>query len=157
SPEIVHICTPPGTHTPLVLQCLNAGAWVFCEKPLCASLAELDRIEQAEQRTGRYVASVFQNRYGAGATHLKGLIERGELGRPLVAICHTTWYRPPSYYDVPWRGKWETELGGTTMGHGIHEIDLTLTLLGRWREVRATMGTLDRQIEVEDVSMAIVS
>ena len=35
-------------------------------------------------------------------------------------------------------------------------MDLLLYLLGDWSEIRATIGTLDRQIEVEDVSMAVV-
>jgi predicted dehydrogenase len=35
-------------------------------------------------------------------------------------------------------------------------MDLFLWLLGGWREVMAMMATLDRAIEVEDVSMALV-
>lgn len=155
-PDLVHICTPPSLHTAQVIECLEAGAWVFCEKPLCASLAEFDQITAAENRTGRYAASVFQNRYGAGGQYLKRLIEAGELGRPLVGLCETMWYRPQAYYDVPWRGKWATETGGTTMIHGIHEIDLMLWLMGDWRELYAMMGTLDRAIEVDDVTMALV-
>src|SRR5689334_22128947 len=58
-PDLVHIVTPHWTHLPLVIQCLEAGAWVFCEKPLCRSLAEFEQIEAAEQRTGRYVSTVF--------------------------------------------------------------------------------------------------
>jgi predicted dehydrogenase len=42
------------------------------------------------------------------------------------------------------------------MGHGIHAMDFVLWLLGEWQEVRAMIGTLDRDIEVEDVSMASV-
>ena len=42
------------------------------------------------------------------------------------------------------------------MGHGIHSMDFMLHQLGEWQEVRAMMGTLDRNIEVEDVSMATV-
>jgi predicted dehydrogenase len=42
------------------------------------------------------------------------------------------------------------------MGHGIHAMDFFLWLYGDWAEVRAMMGTLDRDIEVEDVSMALV-
>jgi predicted dehydrogenase len=42
------------------------------------------------------------------------------------------------------------------MGHGIHSMDFMLYQLGEWQEVRAMMGTLDRNIEVEDVSMATV-
>jgi predicted dehydrogenase len=153
-PQLVHIATPPGTHCDLIVQSLEAGAWVLCEKPLCASLAEFDRIEAAEQRTGNYCASVFQWRFGSGGQHLKGLIERSALGKPLVVNTLTTWYRSPAYYAVPWRGKWATELGGTVMGHGIHAIDFMLWLLGEWQEVRAMIGTLDREIEVEDVAMA---
>ena len=155
-PDLVHICTPPATHCQLSIQSLEAGAWVLCEKPLCGSLAEMDRIEDAERRTGRYCSSVLQWRFGSGARHLKRLIEEGALGRPLVGICQTTWYRTATYYRVPWRGRWETELGGTTMSHGIHAMDLFLWLLGDWQEVRAMIGTLHHAIEVEDVSMAIV-
>lgn len=42
------------------------------------------------------------------------------------------------------------------MGHGIHALDLFLWLLGDWSEVSAMTGTLDRAIEVEDVSLATV-
>lgn len=155
-PDLVQICTPPGIHCDLIVQALEAGAWVLCEKPLCASLAEMDRIEDAERRTGNYCSSVFQWRFGSGGQHLKGLIDSGALGRPLVGNCLTLWYRTPEYYAVPWRGKWATELGGCTMGHGIHAMDFFLWLFGDWQEVRAIMGTLDRDIEVEDVSMTSV-
>lgn len=155
-PQLVTIATPPGTHADLCVKSMEAGAWVLCEKPLCASLAEFDRIEEAERRTGNYTSSVFQWRFGSAGQHLKRLIEQGVLGKPLVCNSLITWYRAPAYYAVPWRGKWDTELGGTTMGHGIHAMDFVLWLLGEWQEVRAMIGTLDRDIEVEDVSMASV-
>ena len=155
-PDLVHIVTPPATHAPLTLRCLRAGAWVLCEKPLCASLAEFDAITRAEQESGCYVSTVFQWRFGSAAKHLKTLIEKQALGRPLVGVCNTLWYRDAAYYAVPWRGKWASEIGGPTVGLGIHLMDLCLWLLGDWAEVRAMIGTLDRDIEVEDVSMALV-
>lgn len=155
-PDLVHVCTPPGTHCELTILALEAGAWVYCEKPLTISLAEMDRIEEAEARTGNYCSSVFQWRFGSGGQHLKSLIESGTLGRPTVGNCLTTWYRGPAYYAVPWRGKWETESGGCTMIHGIHAIDFFLWLFGEWTEVRAMIGTLVHNIDVEDVSMAMV-
>ncbi len=155
-PQLVHICTPPGTHCDLSVQCLEAGAWVLCEKPLCVSLAEMDRIEAAEQRTGNYCSSVFQYRFGSGGQHLKGQIAANTMGRLLVATSLITWWRDNVYYGVPWRGKWETESGGVTMNHGIHAIDFLLWLVGEWQEVRAMIGTLNHQIAVEDVSMASV-
>lgn len=155
-PQVVLITTPPGLHAELSVAAMEAGAWVLCEKPLCASLAELGQIEAAEARTGNFCSSIFQWRFGAAGQHVKQLIDSGTLGRPLVGTALTTWYRTPAYYAVPWRGKWATELGGVTMGHGIHAMDFLLWLMGEWAEVSAMMGTLDREIEVEDVSMAMV-
>jgi predicted dehydrogenase len=155
-PDLVSIVTPPWTHKTLIIECLEAGAWVFCEKPLVASLAEFDAITEAEQRTGRYVSTVFQWRFGSAGKHLRNLIQTEAFGRPLVAVCNTLWYRTQDYYNVSWRGKWKTEVGGPTMGLGIHLMDMFLSLMGDWDEVRAMAGTLDRQIEVEDVSMAMV-
>jgi len=155
-PDLVHICTPPGLHAALCVQCLEGGAWVLCEKPLCGSLAELDQIQAAEDKTGNYCSPVLQWRFGSGSQHLKRLIEEQAMGKPLVGISQATWYRSPAYYEVPWRGKWATELGGVTMSQGIHVLDLLLWLMGDWREVHAMIGTLDRAIEVEDVSMAVV-
>jgi predicted dehydrogenase len=155
-PDLVHICTPPGLHCEQTVQCLKAGAWVFCEKPLCASLEELDRIQKTEQESGAFCSSVSQWRFGSGGQQLKKIIHDNSFGKPLVGICSTTWFRDHPYYAVPWRGKWKTELGGPTMGLGIHLMDLFLWLMGDWAEVQAMIGTLDRKIEVEDISMAMV-
>ncbi len=155
-PDLVHIITPPATHKALIIAALEAGAWVFCEKPLVGSLADFDEITRAEERTGRYCSTVFQWRFGSAGKHVKRLIEQQALGRPLVGVCNTLWYRPQKYYDVTWRGKWATEFGGPTVGLGIHLMDLFLWLYGDWQEVCAMIGTLDRSIEFEDVSMALV-
>jgi len=155
-PDLIHICTPPATHALLAVEALEAGASVFCEKPLCGSLAELDRIEAAETRSGRFCAGVVQWRFGSAAKHLKRLIADGVPGRALLALCQTTWYRDAVYYSAPWRGRWDTELGGATMGQGIHAIDLLLWLMGEWREVDGTVATLDHDMAVEDVSLAVL-
>jgi predicted dehydrogenase len=155
-PDLVLVAAPPVFHAQMTIAALEAGAWVLCEKPFCASLAELDRIMAAEERTGRFAACVFQQRFASSTAHLRRLSEEGLLGRPLVAVCHTLWFRDATYYAVPWRGKWRTELGGPTMGLGIHAMDHLLYLLGDWSEIRAHAATLDRAIEVEDVSMAMV-
>jgi len=155
-PDIVHICTPPSFHAALAITCLEGGAHVLCEKPLCASLAELDLIQAAERRTGRFCATVFQMRYGSSADHVRQALQQGAVGRPLAAVCNTLWYRSHAYYQVAWRGKWSNELGGPTVGHGIHLMDQMLYLLGEWTTLRAVARRLDRAIEVEDFSAAIV-
>ena len=96
---------------------------------------------------------------GASATvsNTSRILWYGALGRPLVVQCLMNWYRDQAYYSVPWRGAWATELGGPTVGAGIHFMDLVLWLLGDWGRVVAMTGTLDRDIEMEDVSMAVAS
>ncbi|PNG97537.1 hypothetical protein SMF913_13562 [Streptomyces malaysiensis] len=156
-PDLVLIGTPPSLHREQTVAALKAGAWVLCEKPLCLTLAEYDEIAAAEKEAGGpYASVVFQHRYGSGAAHARELLAEGALGRPLVAHCQTTWHRDTAYYAVPWRGRWETEGGGPSMGHGIHQMDLLLHLLGDWTEIRAMAGRLVHTVESEDVSTALV-
>ncbi|TMR21322.1 Gfo/Idh/MocA family oxidoreductase [Nonomuraea turkmeniaca] len=156
SPGLVIVATPPVAHRAAVSAALDAGAWVWCEKPPTLSLAEYDEIAAHEKDGGPYASYVFQHRFGSAARRLRQHIVEGELGAPLVAVCNTLWYRGHDYFEVPWRGKWETEGGGPTMGHGIHQMDLLLSLLGDWSEVHAVAATLGRRVETEDVSFAIV-
>ncbi|MFG1641068.1 Gfo/Idh/MocA family protein [Amycolatopsis sp. NPDC049252] len=155
-PDLVSVCTPPGLHVEQVKKVLVSGAWAWCEKPPCRSLAEYDEIVAAEREGGPYAAFVFQHRFGSAAGRFRTLLADGELGRPLVAHCQTTWYRDAAYYAVPWRGKWATEGGGPAMGHGIHQMDLLVHLLGDWAEVRAMTARLVHEVETEDVSTALV-
>lgn len=155
-PDVVHICTPPGPHREQALAAFAAGAHVVVEKPPAPSLAELDDMKAAAKAAGRQLAVVFQQRTGTAAAHVRGLLRSGALGRPLVAVCQTLWYRDADYFAVPWRGRWQTEGGGTTLGHGIHQLDLLAHLLGDWSSVQGRLFRLDRETQTEDVSTATV-
>ena len=152
----MHICTPPQTHVPLAVESLRAGVPVLIEKPTALSLAEMDRLVAVSRETGVPALTVFQHRFGHGAQRLIRLLREGALGRPLVATCETLWYRPAEYFDVPWRGRWEVEGGGPTMGHGIHQFDMLLAVLGPWRRLSAFAARQALPTDTEDVSMAVV-
>lgn len=156
-PDLVCLCTPPGTHRPLAVAALEAGATVWCEKPPALSLAELDDIAAAERAGGAAFATVFQHRFGGGARRLRALAGSGALGRLLLAECRTLWYRPDSYFAPAWRGRWDAEGGGPTMGHGIHQMDLLLSVTGPWHEVTAVAARRARPTQTEDVSAALVT
>lgn len=155
--DLVHICTPPGAHVPVALAALEAGSDVVVEKPATLTLAEFDQLIEAEKRTGKHVATVSQHRFGSGVRRLRELVRSGVAGRPLLALCDTTWFRDQEYFDVAWRGRWDTEGGGPTMGHGIHQIDLMLSVLGAWSEVSAVARRQARVMETEDLSLAHVT
>jgi predicted dehydrogenase len=156
--HLVHVCTPPTSHAALAAQILRAGVDVLLEKPPTLSLDELDDLIALEDATGAHVSVVFQHRFGAGAQRLRDLLAAPDapLGRPLVAQCSTLWFRDAEYFAAPWRGRWDTEGGGPTMGHGIHQLDLLLSVLGPWEEVTAMAGRQDRDTDTEDVSTALV-
>jgi predicted dehydrogenase len=161
-PDLVHVCTPPGLHAAQVLACLRAGASALVEKPPALSLADFDTMAAASNPAsggpgGPWLATVFQHRFGSGARRLRALASAGALGRPLLAVCHTTWFRDQAYFDVPWRGQWETEGGGPTMGHGIHQMDLLCYVLGDWAQVSALARRQARRTQTEDLSLAHVT
>jgi predicted dehydrogenase len=156
-PDLAVVCTPPGEHASQALSCLRAGSSVLVEKPPALSLAELEEMAAAERPGGPWLATVFQHRFGSGAQRLRAMIDGGVLGRPLLAVCHTVWFRDQAYFDAPWRGRWDTEGGGPTMGHGIHQMDLLGYLLGDWAEVSALARRQARQMETEDLSLAHVT
>jgi len=148
--DVIDICTPPDLHVAHILQVLAAGKHAVCEKPLSASLADMDRLAEAEQRSGRRVMPIFNYRFGAGMQKLCHLMEQGIAGRPYLGTIEVAWRRRAAYYDVPWRGRWRTELGGCMTGHAIHFLDLLMMVLGPARSVFARTAILVNPIETED-------
>ena len=148
--DLVDICLPPSLHLDAIEAALGAGKHVLCEKPLVGSLVQVERVMRAASRAGRAVVPVYQYRYGNGLARLRRLIEAGVTGRPFVASIETHWNRPPTYYDVPWRGRKATELGGAMLGHAIHAHDLLTFTLGPVRRVSAKVATRVNAIETED-------
>ena len=116
----------------------------------------MDELVAVSRETGVPALTVFQHRFGPARSGSSVCSAEGALGRPLVATCETLWYRPAEYFDVPWRGRWEVEGGGPTMGHGIHQFDLLLAVLGPWRRLSAFAARQALPTDTEDVSMAVV-
>lgn len=173
-PDLVHLCTPPWLHHEQALTCLRAGVSVLTEKPPTISLREFDELVAAGgspvaegspvpttahdgAQGPPWFATVFQHRFGSGQRRLKALAAGGTLGRPLAAVCHTLWFRDQAYFDVDWRGRWDTEGGGPTMGHGIHQMDMLTDVLGDWTEVSALARQQARSMRTEDLSVAQVT
>ncbi len=148
--DVVDVCLPPRLHKATILDALAVGKHVICEKPLAASLADVDVIEAASIAADRLVIPIFQYRFGNGIGRLLGLVDAGLTGRALVATLETHWNRRAAYYDVAWRGRWDTELGGAVVGHAIHVHDLVVRVLGPIARVQAMLDTRVNEIEVED-------
>jgi predicted dehydrogenase len=151
--DIIDICTPPALHLEQSLAGLKAGKHVICEKPLVGSLAEAERLIAAETGAAGRLLPVFQYRFGNGLQKAKHIIASGIAGKPYLATVETAWRRQAAYYAVPWRGKYETELGGTLVTHAIHLHDLLTYLMGPVASVFARTATRVNPVEVEDTAV----
>ncbi len=74
-PDLVVVCTPPGVHKHAAIAALDAGAWVWCEKPPMLSLGELEAQRDALQARLREAREVLEAR-GAEVERNRILLER---------------------------------------------------------------------------------
>jgi predicted dehydrogenase len=152
--DLVDLCTPPHLHLEQIEQVLASGKHVVCEKPLVGSLAEVDRVAAAEEASGRRVMPIFQYRWGHGLQKLKALVDSGIAGDAHTANVEVSWRRRADYYAVPWRGRWDTEMGGVLLSQAIHATDMLTYIGGPVARVFARTTTRVNPIEVEDCAVA---
>lgn len=155
--ELVAIGSPSGLHGEQIEAAVARGLPVLVEKPLEISLARVDRIIEAVDRTGLPVGVFFQERCAPDLEALKTDLAAGVVGRLTLATAHVKWYRPPEYYSKSrWRGTWALDGGGALMNQGIHTVDLLLWLMGDIERVFAQTRTTLHAIEVEDTVVALL-
>lgn len=148
--DVIDICTPPDTHRALVEAALAAGFHVICEKPLTGSLADCDALQSAAAKAQGTLSPIFQYRFGNGLQKLKLLQTTGICGTPYLSTIETSWRRDADYYDVAWRGKWATELGGCCLTQAIHAHDILSYVNGPVKNLAARLATRVNPVEVED-------
>lgn len=155
--DLVSICTPPHTHAEITIDCLKGGSHVLLEKPMAPSLAECDAMQEAAERSGRYLSIVAQKRFLTPMMKLKNILDRGIIGTLLHTQVDSYWWRGLAYYDMWWRGTWQMEGGGPTINHAVHHIDLLQWMAGMPEQIRAVMANMAHtNSEVEDLSIAIL-
>jgi predicted dehydrogenase len=165
--DAVIVTTPPFLHHPVTVAALRAGKHVLCEKPLAVSLREADEMLSAARAAGRVLSTVSQGRFAEEQRRMHALVHAGALGRVFFGKADGQWYRPPSYYELWWRGTWAREGGGAATGQGIHILDQTLWILGkRPVQVIGKIGTFvhpvprakaEGSVPIEDTALAMVT
>jgi UDP-N-acetyl-2-amino-2-deoxyglucuronate dehydrogenase len=156
--DVVVVCVPSGFHADVAVQALKAGKHVVIEKPIDITLAAIDRIADAQRRSGRLATVISQHRFDASARILLKAVRAGKLGKLTSGVVTASWWRSQAYYDSGgWRGTFALDGGGALMNQTIHSLDLLLAAFGSPTEVFAYSATLAHErIEVEDVIVAAV-
>jgi predicted dehydrogenase len=154
--DVVHIVTPHYTHPQIAIDCLQHGLHVFCEKPLAILPTDARRMVQVAKEQNKRLGVCFQNRLNKASVEAKQLIDSKMYGDVLSAMVLVTWDRDGAYYsESPWRGRYETEGGGTLINQSIHTLDLLDYLCGGVTELAGVDAKLRKSdsYEVEDSGM----
>lgn len=156
-PDVVHICTPHYLHEQMIIDALERGVNVLCEKPLCISLDGIERILAAEKKSKAMLGVCHQNRYNLENVFLKDYLKDKKV---ISGYGTVVWSRSAEYYaKADWRGKWATEGGGVLINQALHTFDLMQWLVGFPKNVTASISnlTLKGDIEVEETATVICS
>jgi len=156
-PQLVAIATPSGLHAQMALDCLAAGAHVIIEKPMAMHMADAAKIAETAQKNDLIVGVSLQNRFNPAVLELRRAIENGRFGTIYGGSAQLLWHRGEDYYgSASWRGTKALD-GGAMMNQGIHSIDLLNWMMGgKPAQVKTFRATLGRNIESEDLGMALL-
>jgi UDP-N-acetyl-2-amino-2-deoxyglucuronate dehydrogenase len=155
--DLVAIGSPSGLHATQGIAAARSGLHVLVEKPLDIALDASDALIAAADEAGVKLGVFFQDRFKPDLVRLKGLLDEGRLGRPLLVDARVPWYRPPEYYAASrWRGTWALDGGGALMNQGIHTVDLLIWFMGGVRRVQSLTTAALHAIEVEDTAAALL-
>lgn len=152
--DAVSNCTPPGVHLGTCLPFVKAGIPILCEKPLEATDTTARRLAEAVRRRKVPFMTAFCHRFHPPIVAMKNLIDKGELGEPLLFRNIFTGHLDlkPNHRSRP-----ELSGGGTMIDNGTHSVDLFRFLVGDPTEVNCMTATIRQKVNVEDFGAMILS
>jgi predicted dehydrogenase len=123
--DTVVIATRHDAHAAQVLAALKAGKHIFCEKPLCLTLADLEAIEhETAARPRQYLMVGFNRRFAPMIGKVKTLLQRTALPKAIIMTVNAGAI-PASHWTQ------DAALGGgRIIGEACHFIDLARYLAG---------------------------
>jgi len=142
--DILYNLGPNALHVEPSIEALDAGASVFCEKPLAHTLEDAERMRDAAKQSSGTAGVTFNYRFIPAIQHAKELIESGELGdiHHVRGAYLQDWLADP---EAPWSWRLDEDVAGSgALGDlGSHTFDLARYLVGdRAGEIERVSGNL---------------
>lgn len=156
--DVITICLPHHEHYRLFRESLAAGKHVLTEKPLAIKTNDVRDMVNLSESTNLKTTVAFQHRHSILVKEIKRYLNSGIFGDIQGGELEFHCTRNMDYYDSEeWRGKWETEGGGTLINQAIHTIDLANLFLGNPIKVEGSIQNRQHhKIEVEDYAVGTV-
>jgi UDP-N-acetyl-2-amino-2-deoxyglucuronate dehydrogenase len=151
--DYVSICSPNFLHDTHCRFAFQIGADAICEKPLVLSPHNLDRLEVAEEESGRRVNCILQLRLHPEILRLKQQISSAKDKFFNMKLSYIT--SRGKWYDISWKGNVEKS-GGVLFNIGIHFFDMLIFLFGQPQESRLLQYTNDTGSGILEFSNARV-
>jgi predicted dehydrogenase len=140
--DAVDICIPHHLHADAIVAAAEAGKHILCEKPLCLTPAEADRIKRAIAASGVTLMCAHNGLFLPAVAQAAELIARGALGRVYELRTTDSFANNFDPANMGWRARRETSGGGELIDTGYHPTYLLLHLAtGRPVEVTAMLTT----------------
>ena len=156
-PDAVGIFTPNNLHCEFTVKALNAGAHVLVEKPMAPTAAEARKMVDAAAKSSRVLMVAMQRRFGGVERAIKDALTSGAIGKPNFIRARLSHGGPQLW--APGQ-KWFTTAseagGGAMLDLGVHVADLAIWFMGEVDSVSGQVGTLAKQIEVDDTGAMIL-
>lgn len=140
--DAVSICTWNDSHAEISIAALEAGKHVLCEKPMCRTVEDAERVQEAVRKSGKVLQVGFVRRYAGSVEVLKRFIDAGELGEIYYAkaSCLRRLGNPGGWFSDKSRSG-----GGPLIDLGVHIIDLCWYLMGR-PKVKSVSGNTYKKL-----------
>ncbi len=104
--DICFIPTGIPLHKPMTIAAMESGANVFVEKPLAATIQEVNDMKKVQISSGKFAAVGYQTMYTPEIMQVKKTLCSGKLGKIKSIKCCALWPREESYYNRNnWAGK----------------------------------------------------
>jgi predicted dehydrogenase len=123
-PEVLIVTTDDDTHDYFIEKGMEMGADIICEKPMAIDEKKIQRIIDAEKRTGKNCRVTFNYRYSPHRAKMWEILRSGEIGELTSVDFH--WYLDISHGASYFR-RWHRlmEKGGSLWVHkASHHFDL---------------------------------
>lgn len=152
--DAVYIATPNHLHHDQVLAAAEAKKHVLCEKPLALTIENCEEMVEACASAGVKLGINFMMRFHACHKAIKGMVDSGDLGTPVLGRAELTCWYPP----IPGAFRQDPALGGggAFMDMGNHCVDLLEMFFGRTKRVSCFTGNLVQDYAAEDTAAAIL-
>ncbi len=155
--DVVDITVPSGLHADLGIKAAEAGKNVIVEKPIDVLLEKADALIEACKKNNVTLGVISQMRFFDSVMKVYEIVKSGKLGKIIQGDAYVKWYRSEEYYKSGgWRGTKKLDGGGAFMNQGVHFVDMILSIMGPVKTVTGKIKTAVRNIEVEDLGMAML-